>query len=331
MTGILIAGELAGGRPSPVTGQLLAAAARGFPGVAVSVAFLSDGFETAAESAFRALPASAVYTVEHQLLGEASTGGYEAQVDALAALCAAIKPDAVLFAKTDFGANAGPSLGPRLGGIVAQDCTGLAAGETPGSVIITRPVYGGSAVAEYEMSGPTLKVIIIRPGAFGPASLDGGSAETVRFDVSAAIRAPKVRLISAVREAQPGIRLEDARVVVSGGRGLGGPAPFSQLRELAGLLGGAVGASRAACDAGWIDHSHQVGLTGKTVNPALYIAIAISGASQHMAGCSGSGTIVAINKDREANIFKEARFGIVGDWQKALPAFIATVRDLGKS
>jgi len=96
------------------------------------------------------------------------------------------------------------------------------------------------------------------------------------------------------------------------------------------LLGGAVGASRAACDAGWIDHSHQVGLTGKTVSPRLYLAIGISGASQHMAGCSGSGTIVAVNRDREANIFKEARFGVVGDWQKVLPAFAATVRDLGK-
>ena len=330
MTSVLIAGELAGGRPAPVTAQLLAAAAQGFPRGAVSVAFLSDSFATAG-GWLRSLPAQKVYAIEHPLLGEASAGGYEAPVDALAALCAEMKPDAMLFAKTDFGANTGPRLGYRLAGGVAQDCTGLAAGEAPGTVIVTRPVYGGSAVAEYEMSGPGLKVVIIRPGAFEPAPLGGGQSEAVRFDVSAAVRAPKVRLISAVREAQSGVRLEDARVVVSGGRGLGGPEPFKQLRELAGLLGGAVGASRAACDAGWIDHSHQVGLTGKTVSPPLYIAIAISGASQHMAGCAGSGTIVAINKDREANIFKEARFGIVGDWQKALPAFIATVRDLGKS
>lgn len=331
MTGVLIAGELSGGVPAPATAQLMAAAAQGWAGAQVSVAFLSDSFGAATETGFRALPASAVYVIQHALLGEASPGGYEAAVDALAALCTAVKPDAVLFAKTDFGANAGPRLGFRLGGGVAQDCTGVAPGERPGAVIITRPVHGGSAVAEYEMSGPGLNVIIVRSGAFNPASLGGGSAELVRFDVSAAVRPPRVRMISSVREEQSGVRLEDARVVVSGGRGLGGPAPFSQIRELAALLGGAVGASRAACDAGWIEHSHQVGLTGKTVSPALYIAVAISGASQHMAGCSGSGTIVAINRDREANIFKEARFGIVGDWQKALPALIATVRDLGKS
>ena len=94
------------------------------------------------------------------------------------------------------------------------------------------------------------------------------------------------------------------------------------------MLGGAVGASRAACDAGWIDHSHQVGLTGKSISPNLYITVGISGASQHMAGCSSSRNIVAINKDGDANIFKEARFGVVGDWEQVLPAFIATVRDL---
>jgi len=122
--------------------------------------------------------------------------------------------------------------------------------------------------------------------------------------------------------------LEDADFVLSGGRGLGGPEPFSVLADLAEVLGGAVGASRAACDAGWIDHSHQVGLTGKSVSPDVYIAVGISGASQHMAGCSSSRAIVAINKDGDSNIFKEARFGVVGDWEKILPSFLATVREL---
>jgi len=120
-------------------------------------------------------------------------------------------------------------------------------------------------------------------------------------------------------------------VVVSGGRGLGGPEPFAQLGELADLLGGAVGASRAACDAGWVDYSHQVGLTGKTITPSVYITVGISGASQHMAGCSGAKNIVAVNRDREANMFKEASYGVVGDWEKILSAFIETVRELVKS
>ena len=125
-----------------------------------------------------------------------------------------------------------------------------------------------------------------------------------------------------------GVPLQDADIVISGGRGLGGPEAFASLDELADLLGAAVGASRAACDAGWTDHERQVGLTGKTVTPTLYIAIGISGASQHMAGCSGSRNIVAINNDPEANIFRDARYGVIADWRQALPAFVATVRDL---
>ncbi len=109
---------------------------------------------------------------------------------------------------------------------------------------------------------------------------------------------------------------------------MGGPEPFEQLKELAGLLNGAVGASRAACDAGWVDHGLQVGLTGKSVSPRVYLTVGISGASQHMAGISGAKNIVAINKDGDANIFRAARYGVVGEWQKVLPSFIATVRDL---
>ena len=144
-------------------------------------------------------------------------------------------------------------------------------------------------------------------------------------DTAGAVR---VRSLERVEQAAEGIRLEDARVVVSGGRGLGGPEPFKQLDELAALLGGTVGASRAACDAGWVPSSYQVGLTGKTVTPELYIAVGISGASQHMAGCSNARAIVAINKDEGANIFKEARFGVAGDWQKVLPAFIEQLHEL---
>ena len=134
--------------------------------------------------------------------------------------------------------------------------------------------------------------------------------------------------MDVVAEESEGIKLEEARIVVSGGRGLGGPEPFQDLEQLAKALGGAVGASRAAVDSGWVPSSYQVGLTGKTITPEVYITVAISGASQHMAGCSGAKVIVAINKDAEANIFKEARYGVVGDWQEIVPAFTEAVREL---
>ena len=154
------------------------------------------------------------------------------------------------------------------------------------------------------------------------------AADVIRVDVTVEPSAIRVRRVESVSQEVEGVRLEDAAVVVAGGRGLGGPEPFDRLRELADLLGGAVGASRAACDAGWVDHSLQVGLTGKSVTPDLYVTVGISGASQHMAGCSGSRNIVAINRDADANIFRDASYGVAGDWQKVLPAFIEAVREL---
>jgi electron transfer flavoprotein alpha subunit len=140
---------------------------------------------------------------------------------------------------------------------------------------------------------------------------------------------PTVMALSdRVKEEVKGVKLEDAPVVLSGGRGIGGAEGFQQLEELARELKGAVGATRAACDNGWWPASAQVGLTGKIVAPDLYIAVALSGSSQHMAGCSGSKTIVAINKDPEANIFKESQFGVVGDYRQVLPAFARRVKEL---
>ncbi|PKB65845.1 MAG: electron transfer flavoprotein subunit alpha, partial [SAR202 cluster bacterium Io17-Chloro-G3] len=137
------------------------------------------------------------------------------------------------------------------------------------------------------------------------------------------------KILDRVEDKAEGLQLEDAEIIVSGGRGLGGPEPFqNELKDLADILGGAVGSSRAAVDIGWVPYSYQVGLTGKSVAPNIYIAVGISGASQHMAGCSGSKAIVAINKDENANIFKDASYGVVGDWEKVLPAFIETVREL---
>jgi len=138
----------------------------------------------------------------------------------------------------------------------------------------------------------------------------------------------KVKLLEKKVEAAAGIKLEEAHVIVTGGRGIGSAEGFKQLEDLANLLKGAVGASRPPCDNGWVPDSSQIGLTGKIVSPDLYIAVALSGSSQHLSGCSGAKTIVAINKDPEANIFRVAQFGVVGDWKKVLPAFTEKVKEL---
>ncbi|MBA7627259.1 Electron transfer flavoprotein subunit alpha [subsurface metagenome] len=138
----------------------------------------------------------------------------------------------------------------------------------------------------------------------------------------------RTKVLEKVPEEVEGIKLEDAEVIVSGGRGIGSAEGFKQLEELAKILRGAVGATRPPCDNGWVSDLLQVGLTGKIVAPELYIAVALSGSSQHMSGCSGSKNIVAINKDAEANIFKIAQFGVVGDWRKVLPAFTSKVKEL---
>ena len=152
--------------------------------------------------------------------------------------------------------------------------------------------------------------------------------ETVAISVNLEPAMNRVTVLRQELDDSPGVKLEDARVVVSGGRGLGGPEPFQELQELAGLLQAGIGASRAAVDAGWVPGNWQIGLTGKTITPELYITVGISGASQHMAGCSSAKVIVAINKDRDANIFRAARYGVVGDWETVLPALMQAVRDL---
>jgi electron transfer flavoprotein alpha subunit len=253
----------------------------------------------------------------------ADVGIYEQVTADLAALVSSTNPDVVIFGKTDFGSVVGARLAFRVDAAFASDCIDISGTGKP--VSVTRPVYGGSALAEFEIASSPA-IVTLRVGAFEPSTVTGSPAVE---SFSSGTTAEQCASVSGtVVEAREGVRLEDADFVVSGGRGLGGPEPFSVLADLADVLGGAVGASRAACDAGWIDHSHQVGLTGKSVSPDVYIAVGISGASQHMAGCSSSRAIVAINKDGDSNIFKEARFGVVGDWEKILPPFLATVREL---
>ena len=331
MTEILVVGEAADGKLQPVVGELLAAgrSLSASTGEDVSVAIPSGGGDEAISSEAIALGADRVYMIRDPLLAEPSL---DARVAAIEAACRQVEPSTVLVGRTPAGRDLGPRLAFRLGVGMAQDCVRIELDEATQRVKATRPVYGGNAVARMIFKDTNPQIVVLRAKVYEPLEPDSGRrGEVVAMQANLDPSVVKARLVETVNREAEGVRLEDAPIVVGGGRGLGGPEPFEMLEDLAKLLGGAVGASRAVCDAGWLDHSYQIGLTGKTITPGLYITVGISGASQHMAGCSGAKSLVAINRDSDANIFKEAAFGVVGDWKKVLPSFIETVRELVKS
>ena len=325
MPGVLVIGELNGDALQSITGELLAAgrAIGDANGEDVGVALL-NGSDAAGQAAI-ALGADIAYLVQDDVLADMQL---DAQVAALKNVCAELQPSVVLMGRTLAGRDVGPRLAFRLGVGLAQDCLQVDAGAN-GRVTAVRPVYGGNAMAKVTFPDADPQIVVLRAKAYEPLTADDSrSGEVAVIEPKLDPSVVKARLVETVTQDSEGVRLEDANIVIGGGRGLGGPEPFDELEGLAKLLGGAVGASRAVCDAGWLDHSYQVGLTGKTITPDLYITVGISGASQHMAGCSASKHIVAINRDADANIFKSASFGVVGDWKSVLPSFIGTVREL---
>lgn len=325
--GILVIGEVNQGQLSTTTREVIAAG-RSLgqqQGAVLAVGVVGHGVEAAATEAIQA-GAERVYTVDHALLAE---GQPEIYLAAFVALCRTVGAGIILLGRTALGRDIGPRLACRLGVGLLQDCLRLELEATTGQLMATRPVYGGNVLARVRCR-TTPQMAALRPKAYTPLEPDParqGEVRAVPVELDAALA--RVKVIQQVRHDEgAGVKLEDASIVISGGRGLGGPEPFRELHELAGMLGAGVGASRAAVDAGWVPGNYQVGLTGKTITPDLYITVGISGASQHMAGCSGAKVIVAINKDAEANIFREARYGVVGDWQVVLPAFVDAVRSL---
>ena len=328
-TGILVFGEAPQGELSATSLELLAAGRTlaDTLGQELSIGLIGADLAGAPQQAI-AHGADKAYAVTHPALGDYHP---DLHLSAMQTLAGEANPNIILIARNNEGRELAPRLSFRLGVGLAQDCLEVSADASTGKLLANRPVYGGSAVAVVSCNR-TPQIAAIRPKTYEPLDADAGrSGQVVAFPVEIDPAAAKTRVVDVVKEEAEGIKLEDARIVVSGGRGLGGPEPFAQLEELANLLGGAVGASRAAVDSGWVPANYQVGLTGKTITPDLYITVAISGASQHMAGCSGSKAIVAINKDADANIFKDARYGVVGDWEKVIPALMETVRELTQS
>lgn len=229
-------------------------------------------------------------------------------------------PNIVLIGATAIGRSLGPKVAARLGTGLTADCTALAVDVAEKNLLQTRPAFGGNLMATILCPNHRPQMATVRPKVFKPLAEDGSrSGDITRVDLSATAWNIRAKVLEVVNEVGSSVNLEEANIIVSGGRGLGDPKNFEYVKELASVLGGAVGASRAAVDAGWMPYAHQVGQTGKTVGPKIYFACGIHGAIQHLAGMSSSDIIIAINKNPDAPIFKVATFGIVGDVLEILP------------
>ncbi len=312
------------GMSRPTSWEALGAA-RNLGGKVIA-AVLGSGVEAIAQEAI-ARGADVVYLADDATLAAYRTDPY---VAVLKGIVAQVKPDVLLIGATARGRDLAAALAAELDTGLASDCLDLSV-DGNGALLATRPVYAGNLLATITFSEKRPQMATLRARAFPAAEPDTDrQGEIVR--IPAALAEDQIGVKVLEFQAEEGkVSLADARIIVSGGRGVRGPEGFAPLRELADVLGGALGASRAAVDAGWIPYAHQVGQTGRTVRPDLYIACGISGAVQHLAGMGSAKIIVAINKDPDAPIFKVAKYGIVGDIFEVVPALTAELRKrLGK-
>lgn len=299
-------------------------AARGIAdayGGQVTACLYGQGLEGLAQEAIH-YGADRVFVADDATLSEFRV---EAYASLLSKQAAEHKPAVILLGATTRGREMAPTVAVELETGAIADVTGLEMEN--GTVIATRPIYSGKLFSKCAIPERRPQIISLRPRAFPRPELDPGrSGEVIK--VAPVLGEEEIKnKVTGLAAAEGQVSLADAAIIVSGGRGVAGPEGFAPIRELALVLGGAMGASRAAVDAGWIPYAHQVGQTGKTVSPDLYIACGISGAIQHQAGMRTSKIIVAINKDPEAPIFKLAQYGIVGDLFQVAPALTAAFKE----
>src|SRR3989442_12047371 len=256
--------------------------------------------------------ADTILHVEGPLSGYAS----EAYAEGVTLAVERAKPDTLLIGATSQGKDLAPRVAGRLRVGLASDCTGFELKD--GELVARRPIFAGKAFAKVAWSKARPRIATVRPNTFAPLPPDPARKAQVEKLTLAKVET-RARVVGFEKSEGEMLDLTEANIIVSGGRAMQGPENFELLRKLCKVLGATLGASRAAVDAGWIDHSHQVGQTGKVVNPTVYFAVGISGAIQHLAGMSSSRTIVAINKDKDAPIFKVASYGVVGDLYEIVP------------
>ena len=326
--GVMIFAETTGAALAPIAKEMCGVGRRladalGEPLIAAVVGSGGGG----ADQEAIAHGADRVYVADADVLQTYQTASYCTVIGQIAEQA---EPEVLLVGMSDNGRDLGPRLAFRLRTGLASDCVDLTINAETRLLEATRPVSGGNAMATVVIEKTRPQMATVRAKTMPAAEPDAGrQGEVIAVDVSVDAVALPVTVVERVKAESEGVRLEDADIVISGGRGLKGPDDFYAILEpCAKALGGAIGASRAAVDEGWVPTQLQVGLTGKIVSPKLYVACAISGAAQHMAGCGYSKTIVAVNRDPDAPIYQRANIGIVGDYKKVMPAFQAKCAEL---
>ncbi len=327
--GTLVCGEVADGEITTTTRELLSLGRKLSDGLHQPLTVLMIGKnlrEAAKEAIF--FGADKVYSVNNISFSSFHPDYYTA---IMAKVYQQTLPVIILFSQTDIGRDVAPRLAAKLGISVTLDCTNLSIDPETKHILQTKPVFGGNAIATWTTESSQPQIVTMRPKAVMVDEPDPSrKGEIIAFTLPIDDSMIKIRHLETVKEEVKGIGLEEAKVIVAGGGGIGGRDGFKLLEELAKILGGTIGVSRVPCDEGWMSVKLEIGQTGHIVSPDLYIAVGISGALQHMAGCAGSKLIVAINKDPEAHIFKEADLGVIGDYREVLQPFIEECRTLIK-
>ncbi|MFC1925419.1 electron transfer flavoprotein subunit alpha/FixB family protein [Chloroflexota bacterium] len=324
--GVLILGEIEDGKLASITKELLGIGRKLADelGEGLSAILIGNSAKDLAQEAI-ACGADKVHVADNPALAGYNSDGYTAVATRV---CQDTAPSILLTGQSSIGRDVAPRLAARLGVALNADCIELRIDADSKRLIQVRPVYGGNAVAEV-VSKTTPQMATVRLKSMSPLEADSSrTGEIVNVDITEDALAIKARVVNVVKEEVEGIKLEDASVVVAGGAGVVGTEGWDLVKELAKVLGGAVGATRPPVEEGLISNSVQIGQTGKMIAPDLYIAVGISGAQQHMAGCDASKIIVAVNRDSEAEIFRLSDIGVVGDCQKILPALTAKCKEL---
>jgi electron transfer flavoprotein alpha subunit len=317
--GVLVVGEAAAnGSLRPVSWELLTAARSLADALGGTVTAVIAGVDSATAQSWASAGADRLLVADDANLAGLLTGPAAAMVQQAAT---AAQPAVILVPGTTAGRDYAPVVAARLGAGLAADCTEITA--EGGKISALRPVLGGRAVSRVHFAPGQPAVATIRPGSYARAAAGATNPAVEPLAVALSPDDLRVTLVGTEAKGGEGSRLDSADVVVTGGRGLKEADKFALVEQLAATLGGAVGATRAVVDMGWRPHNEQIGQTGRTVSPKLYIAVGVSGAVQHNVGMQGSGAIVAINRDPDAPIFKLASFGIVGDLFEVVPALNA--------